>query len=216
MAVGSPTTPAEVALVVAGAAALGNWWAVSTGHRRVEWVTKPLVMVALVVAAIALDPTDGTVRLLVVVGLVFSLAGDVLLMLPHERFVEGLASFLVAHLAYVAAFVLDLSSALGLAVGVVIALAASIAVGRPIVAAVRRDEPRLSVPVVAYMGVISAMFVAACGTLEGWTILGATAFFVSDGILATNKFVRPLPAGRFAVMATYHLAQASFVIALVR
>jgi uncharacterized membrane protein YhhN len=37
-------------------------------------------------------------------GLVFSLAGDVFLMLPKERFVGGLVSFLLAHIAYIIGF----------------------------------------------------------------------------------------------------------------
>ena len=37
----------------------------------------------------------------------FSLAGDVLLMLPRDQFVAGLSAFLVAHLCYIAGFWTD-------------------------------------------------------------------------------------------------------------
>lgn len=36
----------------------------------------------------------------ILLGLCLSLAGDVLLMLPSDRFIQGLAAFLVAHLCY--------------------------------------------------------------------------------------------------------------------
>ena len=42
-----------------------------------------------------------------VAALVFSLAGDVLLMLPREQFVAGLSAFLVAHLCYIVGFWTD-------------------------------------------------------------------------------------------------------------
>ena len=40
----------------------------------------------------------------ILAGLVFSLAGDVFLMLPSDQFMAGLVSFLIAHLFYIAAF----------------------------------------------------------------------------------------------------------------
>ncbi|MBS1846876.1 MAG: lysoplasmalogenase [Actinobacteria bacterium] len=207
--------PAAVALGVAAVGAVANWWAVSVGRRRIEWVTKPGVMVALIVAAILVDPVDATVRAWVIAGLVFSLAGDVFLMLPRERFVEGLGSFLVAHVAYIVAFVLSATSWTGASVGAAAAIVALALVGRPIVSAVRRDRPALAWPVVAYMAVISSMVVAAFATARPWPIVGSLVFFASDGILATNKFVRSLPGARFSIMSTYHVAQFCFVVALV-
>ncbi|NIW49240.1 MAG: lysoplasmalogenase, partial [Gammaproteobacteria bacterium] len=35
------------------------------------------------------------------IGLALSLAGDIFLMLPDEKFIAGLVSFLLAHLAYI-------------------------------------------------------------------------------------------------------------------
>ena len=45
-------------------------------------------------------------------GLLFSLVGDVSLMLPNERFIQGLVSFLVAHLCYIVAFTFESGRAL--------------------------------------------------------------------------------------------------------
>ena len=63
-------------------------------------------MLALIGATVALAPVQdaGTRRAWFVAALVCSLAGDVLLMLPSDRFIAGLAAFLVGHLCYVAGF----------------------------------------------------------------------------------------------------------------
>ena len=96
---------------VAAVFALGDWVsrardASSAVWRRVEYVCKPATLLALIVAAVAIDPAAGADarQRWFVAALVFSLAGDVLLMLPREQFVGGLSAFLVGHLCYLAGF----------------------------------------------------------------------------------------------------------------
>lgn len=209
------TSGAVIALIAAGVGALANWWSVSVGRRVVEWCSKPAVMVLLVVAAVLLQPSSNAVRAWVIVGLVCSLAGDVFLMLPRERFVAGLASFLVAHIAYVVAFLVAGPSAPGAAVGLVVVVVGVAAIARPILRAVQADHAGFALPVLAYMSVISVMVVAACATGEPWAIAGALSFYASDGTLAWNKFVKPIRGGRFLIMSTYHLAQFAIVVTLV-
>lgn len=71
-----------------------------------HYVLKPLT--TLLIAGIALTvptPLSDLYRTLVVVGLLFSLAGDVFLMLKGSRFfLAGLAAFLIAHLFFIAAY----------------------------------------------------------------------------------------------------------------
>jgi uncharacterized membrane protein YhhN len=64
------------------------------------------------------------------------------------------------------------------------------------------------------MAVIGGMLACAIGTGSAWGIAGAALFLASDSVLAWNKFVRPLPFGRPAVMVTYHLAQTALVVSL--
>ena len=76
-----------------------------SGRRRGVYLFKPLTIVLLLLLALqAPDGTSPFYRGAIVAGLIFSLAGDVWLMLPTDRFVAGLGSFFVAHLCYVAAF----------------------------------------------------------------------------------------------------------------
>lgn len=211
------TKAAGVWLALFAVLALADWAAVVREDRRVRWVTKPGALVALIGAAIALVPFDGTVRVWMVVGLVLSLGGDVFLLLRNERlgFPLGLVSFLLGHVAYVVGMAQAFDSGVLLAIGLVFVVAAAALVGRHIVAAVHRGEhPELTGPVIAYMVVISAMVVTAFGTASAWAIVGALLFYVSDATLATNRFVRPLPQGNLAVMTTYHLGQLGLVLFL--
>jgi uncharacterized membrane protein YhhN len=193
-----------------------DWWAVGTDRRRVEYVAKPLTMVVLIAAALALDPADGTARTWFVVALVLSLAGDVFLMLPRDLFVAGLASFLLGHLAYIVGLWSLGPSVLGLVVGAAIIAVALPLLGLRILRAVRAgDEPELTLPVTVYVLVISAMVVAAGASGSPLALAGALSFYASDALIAWTRFIQPLAWGRVAVMVTYHAAQVALVASLV-
>ncbi len=100
------TTPAIVFLVGAGLFAVGDWVAKARRHTVLEYVCKPTALLALIGTALVLTPMHDAEarRVWFVAALVFSLAGDVFLMLPTDRFVAGLAAFLVAHVCYVGGF----------------------------------------------------------------------------------------------------------------
>jgi uncharacterized membrane protein YhhN len=78
---------------------------------RLSWlgyVFKPLTLVLILGLALTAPPSrPPRYRWGIVAGLVFSLAGDVLLMLPSNRFLAGLLSFLAAHVCYLAALTSD-------------------------------------------------------------------------------------------------------------
>lgn len=200
-----------VTLVVAAA----DWAAVGTDRRRVEYVLKPLTMVVLIAATIAIpDPLSGPARGWMVAGLVCSLAGDVFLML-EDHFVEGLASFLVGHVAYVVALWnlgVDMPR---FAAGVVIVVGLMALIGRPIILGARDHDRRLTVPVAAYITVISVMVASAIGTGITVAIVGAILFYASDGVIGWTRFVEGFPQSRLVVMTTYHLGQIGLVLALV-
>ena len=52
------TVTATCLLLVFGAYAVGNWWAVEVGNQRLEWLCKPAALVALTGAAMAIRPDD--------------------------------------------------------------------------------------------------------------------------------------------------------------
>ncbi|MET0150875.1 MAG: lysoplasmalogenase [Acidimicrobiales bacterium] len=203
-------------LLVFAAYAFGNWWAVEVGNQRLEWLCKPAAMVALIGAAIAISPDDPSVKIAFIIGLVLSLAGDVFLMLPSDRFLFGLVSFFLAHVAYVVGFLLAGPEPALLAVGLVVVVAGAGLVGVPLVRRVKAgDQAEFAGPVMAYMGVISLMVVAAFGAGNPWGIAGASSFYASDATLGWNKFVAETSHDRLAVMVTYHLAQFLLVVSLI-
>jgi uncharacterized membrane protein YhhN len=213
------TAPALVALVFAGVLAAGDWYSRwhAPGSResaRLEYVCKPGTLVALVAAAALLDPRHEAVRAWFVAALVLSLVGDILLMLPREQFVGGLAAFLVAHLCYIAGLVArglrGPTVALAL-VGTAVVLAP---VAVRVLRGVARNEPALRPPVVAYLIVIGTMLAVAVASGNALAGIAAALFVSSDSMIAWSKFVAPFAAAPVAIMITYHLAQAGFVLSL--
>src|SRR2546423_1419080 len=77
----------------------------SVGPRGNVYIFKPLTMLWIIlIAFLAKSPVSSSYKYLIVAGLLCSLVGDIFLMLPSDRFITGLLSFLVAHLFYIAAF----------------------------------------------------------------------------------------------------------------
>lgn len=163
---------------------------------------------------------------LVAAALAFSWLGDVALLGDGDgAFTIGLAGFLVAHVAYAAAFLTHVRGgpteqplpAWVCAAGVI---ACGVLVGTTVVS---RAPPSLAVPVALYATAISAMGVASAGRLRTTSLasfatvfLGAELFIVSDALLAANRFVAPLPAARQGVISTYCLGQFLIVAGCLR
>ena len=204
---------AAVLLAATALSAVVDWAAVHTDRRPVEYVFKPLTLALLVAAALALDPAarrTGLVR-----RGARPVAGDDVFVTAERPVRAGLASFLLAHVAYVVGFVVAGLEPLGVAAGVALVVAAGLAVGARILRSARRSAPALAGPVAAYMAVISTMLVCAVGTWHAVAIAGALLFYVSDALIGYGRFVRSHPHGRLAVMVTYHLGQGLLVLSLI-
>jgi uncharacterized membrane protein YhhN len=208
--------PAFLLLTFALTAAVFDWLAVHQEQRSLEYLCKPLTLVLLIGCALALDPADDAVRAWFVAALVLSLAGDVLLMLPRDLFVFGLGSFLLGHVAYIVGMHVEGVAGIRFMVGIVIVAGVVSVLGTRILRGVRSGSaPALAGPVVAYMAVISAMVASAIGVGDPVLIVGAALFYVSDALIAWNRFVAETPHSRVAIMVTYHLAQVGLVLSLV-
>ena len=177
-------------------------------------VFKPLTMVfAIVFVAVRAYSTGDTGRFntLLVAALVFSLVGDVFLMLPGNYFIPGLASFLVAHVFYIALFRQGQGWFPNQR-----ALVGVLAVGAAMYGIVWGGlaDPVLKIAVAAYVSVISLMAAQAPGPATNqsdvsacWGALGACVFMVSDSLIAINKFVTPVALSSLWILATYYCAQ---------
>jgi len=209
------TGAAFLLLALALVVAAGDWLAVVREQKPLEYICKPLTMVVLIGATLALDVDDTAVRAWFLAALVLCLIGDVFLMLPQDLFVFGLASFLLGHIAYIVGMHVDGVEAARLAIGVVLVLVAMAVIGTRILRGVRSGpEPELTGPVVAYMTVISAMVASAIGTGHVAAVAGATSFYASDALIAWNRFLGATRHGRLAIIVTYHLAQVGLILSI--
>ena len=205
------------AAVAAIGAALGLW------PQGILFVAKPAATLLIIGWAWTRGHDEPRLRRLVLLGLVLSLAGDVALLWPKEGFLPGLIAFLLAHLAYIAAFCLPERFAAKRTPFVAYALVAGI-----ILALLWPGVPGgLRLPVVAYVLCLASMAAQAAvvwRTAQGtsdegrWRLaaIGGALFVLSDALLATNKFAAPLPLAPLWILATYWSAQWCIASALPR
>ena len=160
-------------------------------------------------------------------GILFSLAGDVVLMISLDRmFLLGLTAFLFAHIFYITGFREELGTIN--AWSLILAIFIAINVGRllrRIVGTMRaKGQNKLVIPVIIYGTVISVMLYAAMSTIydPAWKTsatlfvsVGAFLFCASDTILAWIKFVSPIKNGRVWNIALYHLGQIGLIAGVV-
>ncbi|MBK9924378.1 MAG: lysoplasmalogenase [Anaerolineales bacterium] len=211
-----------LALVFAGLESLALWKKLP----KLEYIAKPAVMVCLFVWLYLSTGLQGT-TFWFGLGLIFSLAGDVLLMLSLDRmFIFGLIAFLLAHVSYLIGFQNELMKVTAWSVILIALLSVSaIRIMQRIVSAIREGgQARMAYPVIVYSTVITVMLYAAMTTISNpeWTAnssllvgVGAFLFYLSDVILAWNKFVSPIKNGRIINIAAYHLGQIGLIAGVI-
>ncbi|MCS7059990.1 MAG: lysoplasmalogenase [Anaerolineae bacterium] len=192
--------------------------AIMAEYRRARWavyIFKPLTTFLIVLIGALAIPSDRWYQALIVAGLLFSLIGDVFLMLPGNRFVAGLISFLFGHLCYIGAFVWgDGPRVSGWLLPGLIYFAVLMYFLWPHAGA-------LKVPVLIYGVVITVMLwqaverAAALPTFSsGSAAMGAALFVLSDSALAWNRFVRPFRAAQALVLGTYWAGQSLIALSV--
>jgi uncharacterized membrane protein YhhN len=180
------------------------------GPRVQVYIFKPLTTSLIILLALTIGPSESTAyRFLVLGGLAFSLAGDIFLMLPTDRFVSGLVSFLIAHIFYIIAF----GTGRDFSPGWVSAIP-FVAFALAVFLFLYPGLDGMRVPVAAYILVILSMawvaydrMVASTSRGATWAFVGALLFLLSDTILAINRFRVQFASARAWNLATYFAAQ---------
>jgi uncharacterized membrane protein YhhN len=80
-------------------AAFIDWFAVAKQWKSLEFIAKPAVIIILIAWLALFAGIQGNL-IWFLLSLVFSIFGDIFLMLPKDRFIFGLIAFLLAHLSY--------------------------------------------------------------------------------------------------------------------
>jgi uncharacterized membrane protein YhhN len=194
----------------------GYLWALHRQNRLLRYILKPGTMFFIIaIAALHWHPADPIAGWMLL-GLIFSVVGDIFLLIPH-RFIQGLIAFFTAHSCYVAAFTMiadEKQPVLWLAVPV-LAVMAFVFYSQLASRVEQQGGKRLSYAVISYITVISLMVFTALATGIAPLIAGALSFYVSDAVLAWNRFKHPFRGANHVVMVTYYLAQYLFVVGLV-
>jgi len=194
---------------IAGAMAGGDWiW--------LHYLCKPATMIVILMAAAAAAPAvPARYRRAVLAGMLFSLAGDVFLMLPQDLFLPGLASFALAHVCYIAAFWPGANGSSRVACTLVYAVLA----GANVSFLLPRIPPPLHAPVLVYVAVLVVMaglaaaraFVLrrdpALARPARMAAIGAGLFVISDTVLAWDRFSGGVPTPALLILASYFGAQ---------
>lgn len=164
----------------------------------------------------------------ILTALFFSWLGDVLLLKGHydpDYFMYGLLAFFVAHILYAFSFYKDMRNT----------SQTSLLVGRPhyglpflivsilFIYTLMPGLGDFSIPVVAYCGIITIMLLFAFNRWEKvpqssfWLVFGgALLFYISDAMIAINKFYMPFENQRFMIMLTYIAGQWAIVEGILR
>ena len=204
--------------------ALADLAAVATGRDAWRAFTKPPLMLLLALAfALAAHGRFDRARMLVIAGLIFSAAGDtVLLRSGTTALALGMVCFACTHLCYILAFV-SMVRGRGLVrrrplvvVPYVFAWVGAIVVLWP-------HAGRLALAVLAYSALVTAMALAALDLVgriprrnAALAAAGAVFFMSSDTTLAFVQFDRALapPFAALLVMLTYLVAQTMIATAM--
>jgi uncharacterized membrane protein YhhN len=196
-----------------------NWFSL-------EVLAKPGVMVVLFIWLVSSAGLDGAL-LWFGLGILLSLVGDVLLMISLDRlFLAGLVAFLFAQVAYIIGFNIPVPEMnfFGIVFAVMIGIGSARVIRRILDPLPARGQGRMRLPIIIYSTVISVMLLSAMLKLvdiswdAGAALLvsvGAFLFYISDIILAWNKFVAPIRHGRIYNIAAYHLGQIGLIAGVI-
>ncbi|VXC52702.1 Membrane protein [Pseudomonas sp. 8Z] len=180
-----------------------------TGDTQLGLLAKGIPVIALLFWLRQTKP--GVYRRWISLGLLFSLAGDLLLAWPGDLFVQGLSAFLFAHLAYLRAYLHNTRHP------ALLALLPALLIGGGMFAVLANAGlGQLLMPVACYVTAISLMFWRALAQLghprlqprSTWLAAGGAALFVlSDSLIGIDRFLVSFDAAPYAIIVTYWLGQ---------
>ncbi|MGO9121560.1 MAG: lysoplasmalogenase [Desulfomonilaceae bacterium] len=160
----------------------------------------------------------------ILAGLICGLAGDVCLAVPGKNaFRAGLVAFLLGHILYIVAFMGLINSSQWFSPAHLVLAAVSIGIFMWL----RPHLGKMLIPVAAYIIVISVMMAVASvvffntpvNRAGGWSVLiGASCFYLSDILVARDRFVAPQFVNKLMGLPMYYAGQflIAFSVGLVR
>ena len=193
--------------------------AMEQDNRRIVYIAKPLTTLLIITLAVLNANRGGNwggTSIAILVGLVFSVGGDIFLMLPNDQFMPGMACFAAAQISYIVGF------SWGQAFwGLPLLLVALLVYGVYIYSMLAEKLDSLRIPIIIYITLILVMawrailYASNTDMAGAWTAgLGALFFVASDSLLALNRFSKPIHHHPTWVLTTYYVAQWLIAISL--
>jgi uncharacterized membrane protein YhhN len=190
------------------------------------FILKTLIIPVLMVLFLTnLRTAENLLNKLILAGLIFSWAGDVLLEVPEGAaglFIPGLVCFLLAHIMYLSVFFLTSGENFILRRGIFF-IVPLVIYGTGLVYYLYNGLGDMRMPVILYTAVILTMLAGAINRLKKvnrasyWLVLaGAILFVVSDSAIAVDKFWHHFSGSEIMVMLTYISAQYLIVTGYIR
>lgn len=171
---------------------------------------KPLTTILIIVFCLFQIPeVSPWYKYLILSGLFFSLIGDIFLMLPSDRFISGLISFLIAHFFYISAF----SGVSGWHLNIIYLVPVFLYTAF-LLKVVLPGVGSKKIPVIIYAVVLSLFLWQSAGRLHFsfdhsalLALAGAILFVISDSILAYTRFTKKFRFSQELKMIAYWSAQ---------
>ncbi|MBT6326394.1 MAG: lysoplasmalogenase [Bdellovibrionales bacterium] len=184
----------------------------------VRYVSKPAIMICIILIPFLRDDlSNSSYRNYIVLGLIFSLIGDIFLVFKEQKLMAGLFSFLVAHLIYIYSFFNLIQFELRywplfILVPFSIFIYLFIADGLG----------EMKIPVIIYVGAIMGMVWGASSVaivnynLQSFLVfIGAVLFLISDTALSISLFKTSYSSSKLIVAGTYFPAQYLIAISVI-
>ena len=202
----APIVFAALALLSGGLAIVSD----RKGLRRPFLLFKPLATLLILFAALAArTPVPPAYKMVILAGLVCSLAGDIALMFPERGFQPGLVAFLAAQVLYILAF----RPGPGRTVSVGVLLPFMI-YGLLMFRMLAPGLGALKLPVFVYIAAITVMawlaagrFIELGGLKPLLAFAGGVLFLISDSVLAYDRFGKRIGPAQAIILGTYFPAQ---------
>ncbi len=191
------------------------------GASMLNYATKPLLLLPLLVAWQSVTAFKTQFDRLIAGAFLFSWFGDLLLMMVSSAwgqdvpfFILGLGCFLIAHLFFIAAFWHWMGKRLGMIQQKPWLLVPFLLFWGILMYILWPGLGELRIPVTAYSLVIIVMTASAhnlwnllATPAKNYLSIGTILFVLSDSLIAVNKFASSFVGASFAIMLTYIVAQ---------
>lgn len=192
--------------------------------KRIRYITTPLIIPTL---ALYIFSSLGEINPLILIALTCGWIGDIILMLRNKEkrctfFIWGILIFFIGHIFYMIAFstrLLNQWRAIEPLSWVIAALVITGAIFHLL--STRKNSGNIFFAVAAYGLILASLFTVSILSFYPKFILtsifgisGTFFFIVSDIVLSTHQFVKPIKFERPIAMATYIIAQYAIVVSL--